>query len=320
MADCCTICFEGYSPDPSGTYDTKAADGTKHAVSADKMSELKTKLVQASADHGTKLLDVSTPEFRAYAWLVEDARSGPSGGDYGDPRLFARYALSTVYFAAGGGHWLRRDGWLTGADECDWEGVSGCEDDGSDEFAVTNLDLKENKLKGEIPPEIMFLPDLKVLNVASNDLVGPIPREVGRLTKLKILELAENHLTSIPSEVGLLTNLDHVFLQSNDFGGQSMPMEVCELRPDPITLLWADCNGDDPVVVCPADCCTTCFTAGLSEDGGVEYFAGTGGAVVPLDGDSKVLDTLKRMSLGTFFFIVSYLWKSVSLTLRFLPF
>ncbi|EJK71180.1 hypothetical protein THAOC_07406, partial [Thalassiosira oceanica] len=125
VADCCTICFEGYSPDLYGTYESKVVDGSKHAVSADKMSELKIRLVQASEDHGTKLLDVSTPEFRAYAWLAEDARSGSDGGDYDDAQLLRRYALSAVYFSAEGGNWLRRDGWLTPKDECEWEGVSG---------------------------------------------------------------------------------------------------------------------------------------------------------------------------------------------------
>lgn len=33
-------------------------------------------------------------------------------------------ALSALYAAAGGSHWVRASGWLTAADTCTWEGVA----------------------------------------------------------------------------------------------------------------------------------------------------------------------------------------------------
>ena len=67
---------------------------------------------------------------------------------------------------------------------------------------TTSLDLNDNNLTGEIPPEIGNLKNLTFLNLNSNQLTGEIPIEIGELTNLNALWLAGNQLTSIPSEIG----------------------------------------------------------------------------------------------------------------------
>ena len=128
----------------------------------------------------------------------------------------------------------------------------------------------------------------------------------------KRLELAENELTSIPSEMGSLNTSDHLFLQSNNFGEQSMPEEVCQLRTaGSLTLLWADCKGDGSLQ-CGVDCCTTCFESAMNGDNNVfeeDTSSGTSTsdtvtytpAITHADSDGDMLAKLKKMAPGELF-------------------
>ncbi len=132
---------------------------------------------------------------------------------------------------------------------------------------------------------------------------------VCRLTKVNILELAENELTGqIPSDMGMLYNADHIFLQSNLFVGE-MPWAVCQLRTEKsLTLLWADCRGSNARVKCSVKCCSTCF----SSDGNSQLASGSDNVDNTVDGyeqqsidnapnshndeEGKILDVLKKMA------------------------
>lgn len=319
--DCCSICFEGYDDDggagTGGASPPARTVDTQHEVVNDNRQDLRNKLSMASADGGAALLNIHSPQFHAYGWLVEDDKSTDGDDDkYDDEQLFQRYALATLYFATNGEGWKRSGGWITSADECDWFGVSGCEADDASytEHTVIAVNLKENQLEGTIPPELFeFIQNLVVLNLANNQLSGPIPKEIGELRHLDILELAVNQLTSIPMEMGQLEAIDHVFLQANDFGGQEMPSEVCRLRIEgSMTLLWADCRGDQPAVQCDSACCTTCFSSVSAyrapdvgagdEDEGYEGensgYSHEPEVVTHADRDAEVLKRLKKMAPG----------------------
>mmetsp|Transcript_9984 Transcript_9984/g.21610 ORF Transcript_9984/g.21610 Transcript_9984/m.21610 type:complete len:1577 (+) Transcript_9984:140-4870(+) len=305
--DCCTICFEGYDDDGGPETGGASPPGpggqdTKHEVVNDALADLKTKLSDASSDKGAALMDTSSPQFRAYAWLVEDAKSVKDGPDdkYADEQLFQRYALATLYFATNGAQWSESEDWITPADECDWYGISGCEeseDAGYTDHFITAINLKENRLEGTIPPEIFeFVPSIITFNLATNQVSGPIPKEIGMLQDIDILELAENQLTSIPAEMGQLNTIDHVFLQANNFGGQEMPAQVCQLRTEgSLTLLWADCRGDQASLLCHPACCTTCFSGSTSS---LSASPGSGdkepGGITHADSDEEVLNRLKK--------------------------
>lgn len=63
--------------------------------------------------------------------------------------------------------------------------------------------------------------------------LSSIPAEIGQLTNLYHLDLAVNNLTSVPSEIGLLTNLTFLNLGSNNLS--SLPDEIWQL--DQLTIL-----------------------------------------------------------------------------------
>ena len=296
-ADCCTICFEGYDhdggPSTGGSSPTSKVD-TPHIVVGDWSAEVKEKLSGLSSDGGMALMDINSPQFHAYSWLVEDS----NGKDYSDERLYQRYALATLYYATNGVQWTNNEGWVTSANECDqWFGISGCDEETeSVNPVIVSIELPGNNLYGSLPTEFFeHFSDLIVLTLSDNHLTGPIPSSVGSLSNLNVLELSENKLTShIPSEIGLLKKLDHLFLQTNNLEGQ-MPNEICSLRTDHsfgLSLLWTDCNGFPPRVQCKKTCCTTCFTNPRNPGDDAETDAPTTHA----DPNRDILSTLKKMS------------------------
>jgi hypothetical protein len=79
----------------------------------------------------SKLLDLDTPQGKAYSFLREEEPSFVC-----KPTIMQRYGLTTIYFAMGGTSWSNTDGWLGDKHECAWFGVE-CN---ADKF-VTGLNL-----------------------------------------------------------------------------------------------------------------------------------------------------------------------------------
>ena len=110
------------------------------------------------------------------------------------------------------------------------------------------LSLSNNRLTGEIPPEIGNLINLKSLKLENNQLTGSIPPEIGNLTNLETLSLSNNQLTgSIPPEIGNLNNLTRLGLNKNQLIG-NIPESICDLK-----INWN--NSDDFLIsnnqLCP---------------------------------------------------------------------
>ena len=101
-----------------------------------------------------------------------------------------RAALIELYNATDGRNWKNDTLWLTGAPIDQWHGVT-TDDSGS----VTQLDLHENRLRGEIAPELGNLANLERLYLWGNKLSGDIPPGLTNLTNLNGLYLASNQLT-----------------------------------------------------------------------------------------------------------------------------
>ena len=64
------------------------------------------------------------------------------------------------------------------------------------------------------------------LGLRNNHLTS-LPAEIGRLTNLMTLSLGENRLTSLPAEIGRLTNLKLLDLSNNQL--TSLPAEIGQL-------------------------------------------------------------------------------------------
>ena len=94
---------------------------------------------------------------------------------------------------------------------------------------LTGLFLSYNYLWGEIPSEIGNLRNLTELHLGHNGLQGEIPPEIGNLINLAYLSLWDNELTgSIPPEIGNLNNLIFLSISENKINGQ-IPLELGNL-------------------------------------------------------------------------------------------
>ncbi|TYI63479.1 hypothetical protein E1A91_D09G021000v1 [Gossypium mustelinum] len=121
--------------------------------------------------------------------------------------------------------------------------------------SVVDIDLSGHGLNGSITPQIGALSKLKLLNLSSNSLTGELPSSFGNLNQLALmtlhlrncrlsgtippnigelesmvdLDLSNNwFIGPIPSSVSNLTNLDSLFLQSNQLDG-SIPKDIGRL-------------------------------------------------------------------------------------------
>jgi len=108
----------------------------------------------------------------AKRWLMEDDLVK----DYTYDKLQQRYAMYSLYHATNPAEWVDATGWKRkGVPECDWYGVSCNPSTGM----VTRISLRNNGLRGEIPPEVSLIPELVAFNVRSNEkLKGTIPDHI----------------------------------------------------------------------------------------------------------------------------------------------
>ena len=127
-----------------------------------------------------------------------------------------REALAALYDATGGVYWEKNDSWLTGEPGSNWHGVTA-----DREGHVTVLDLRDNRLSGELPPELGNLSRLRELRLGDNQLNGEIPPELGNLFNLEVLSLVRNRLSgSIPPSLGNLAFLKELGIWGNALNGE----------------------------------------------------------------------------------------------------
>ena len=82
------------------------------------------------------------------------------------------------------------------------------------------MNLFENDLTGEIPPELGRMAALVKLDLSRNALSGPIPPELSQLARLRSLDLSHNRLSG-----SLSPGLIELFRQNSvfvDFTGNEM--------------------------------------------------------------------------------------------------
>ena len=90
---------------------------------------------------------------------------------------------------------------------------------------VTELNLNGNKLK--LYQRDCNWKNLEVLNLNDNE-ISSLPKEIGDLTNLKDLYLGRNKLKMLPKEIGNLKNLEILHLGNNDF--KVLPKELGNLK------------------------------------------------------------------------------------------
>ncbi len=128
-------------------------------------------------------------------------------------------ALVSFYNATNGADWFFT--WDLNQPMNTWYGVLT-----NGNNRVFNLDLANNNLTGNIPPELGNLTDLEWLNLNYNQLNDTLPSTIGNLINLNYLFLNDNQLSgSVPAEIGNLVNLEVLYLSTNQFSG-SIPPEI----------------------------------------------------------------------------------------------
>ena len=136
------------------------------------------------------------------------------------PTLAAdRAVLEALYDATGGDGWRNKTNWLTLAPLGAWYGVT-TDINGS----VRLLYLADNRLRGEIPPELGNLSNLLVLDLSGNQLSGEIPPELDNLSNLVVFILKGNQLTGcIPASLQGRLHMPEFTLGSTQFCGDTTP-------------------------------------------------------------------------------------------------
>lgn len=189
--------------------------------------------------------DEDSPQSRALQWVyVDNANAG-----YSDQQLVQRWVLASFYYASGGDEWVVNEGWVGNDgggnnDECEWHGVSCLQG------VVSKIELEQNRLVGEIVPEIVLLSHLYVLSLGNeydapkderNELVMPLPVFLGDLTYLSLLNLQGVGLTStIPEKLlNSWTRLESLYLNNNDLTG-TLPKNIKKLTS--LKVLWLGGN------------------------------------------------------------------------------
>ena len=145
-----------------------------------------------------------------------------------------RKVLVEFYHATDGANWTNNTNWLSSRPLDTWHGVT------TNGERVTQLHLPDNRLSGQIPPQLDGLTDLTVLRLDDNQLTGSIPPELGNLAKLAHLILRGNQLTGeIPSEPGAFSNLTVLSLAQNRLTGE-IPLELGDLSNLERLILWGN--------------------------------------------------------------------------------
>jgi len=173
----------------------------------------------------------TSPQARAYQWLLHDDRHHQWNNDTDTDRRRQRFALATLYYATSGENWNIQDYWLDhNASECVWysrdsENINEtyCS---ANNHMIPKLSLSSNNLKGTIPLELSLLSNSLTLLDLSNSDLGPIPSSLAALTQLTHLRLPFAELTgTLPSEWGRLTNLEILSVTENKQITGSIPTE-----------------------------------------------------------------------------------------------
>ncbi|KAF8379026.1 hypothetical protein HHK36_028453 [Tetracentron sinense] len=129
------------------------------------------------------------------------------------------------------------------SDYCVWRGVTY----DNVTFNVIALDLKGNRLSGQIPDEIGECSSLKSLDLSFNGIYGDIPLSISKLQQLESLYLHGNKLTSsIPPELRNMTKLHYLELNDNQLSGH-IPPELGKLT-DLFDLNVTNNNLEGPIL------------------------------------------------------------------------
>jgi len=173
-----------------------------------------------------------TAQSTAASWIIAD---DPFMLAPESPYLVQRYIMALLYFSMGGSQWTI-DGWLDGNEgECNWKKVT-CDNNAK----ITALDFDNLNVRGRLPEELAFLPQLSRINFQKNHITG-----------------------EVPSKWGDMISLEYLYLQQNNILG-SIPKSICNLHQKSLLFLNVDCDTYPTQITC--SCCTNCVAKEISKN------------------------------------------------------
>ncbi len=181
----------------------------------------------ATTHSHTGLKGEATRHYRVLA--INSAGAGPASNAATGTTVLStafddRAILVALYDATNGANWTENKNWQSDLPMSKWYGVTT-----DRRGRVTGLSLQENRLLGEIPPELGSFSNLEFLRLSQNQLRGEIPPKLGGLSRLRGLFLSENQLSGeVPPELGNLSNLAALYLWGNQLTGE-IPRELGNL-------------------------------------------------------------------------------------------
>jgi hypothetical protein len=203
-------------------------NGTIYAVSDEIVTKyqqlIETFLPTISASSNVSLFQLQScsPPNQALVWLASGdgsdativSSSSSSSSTHPSVNLQQRYSLALLFILWNGPSWDTASGWLSSDNECTWYGVT-CADS---EQIVTDLALSSNHLVGGLTGDIAQLVNLTNLALDGNNFQNsPIPSEIGLLTNLQYLVLSSSSIRgSLPTEFFMLGNALEIFQADNN--------------------------------------------------------------------------------------------------------
>ena len=195
-------------------------------------------LMAVGADMAERFQNPVSPESRALVWMQYEDPLNLDPGRWNDRyRIDQRFALLTLWFQADS-EWFNQTNWLSDDNECSWKGVtcasvslynrrsrSGTRNPYDRKLRegdqiVTKLNLAQNNLQGNFPPDVQLLKHLTSLNLSGNQINGMIPTTLSSMTLLEELNLEDNLLSQqVSLDFSRMSKLFDVDLSNNQLEG-----------------------------------------------------------------------------------------------------
>jgi len=193
--------------------------------------------------------DDSSIQHRALLWIAD---TDPAQLATSHAAFAERYIMAVFYYATHGKDWYTQDGWMTGTGHCAWYGIecvprddntqeSGITRTYDDNDAITGMAIRDNNLRGSVPPELGKLsntinldfgdnsltgefpelnPSLKYLLFSNNQMNGTFPSHFKKLENLHALDISQNDMHGfVTEEIHALTNLRTLDMSNNQLSG-----------------------------------------------------------------------------------------------------
>jgi len=212
------------------------------------------------------LADENSSAAQALDWVLNDdanaafgfGEAGALESDEAQLNFMQRFAAASLGKAFDVDSFVNSDGWMTGQDVCEWNGIE-CgplipnldgtvanrnrnrnRDLEDANVVVARIVLNNNNVVGVLPAEIAMFTEVTQLILYDNKISGPIPSEIFEMTKLTAIDLFNNELTGEISEnFANLVNMVGLYLSENNLSGQ-IPAALAQMTQ--LEHLWLEDN------------------------------------------------------------------------------